>query len=168
MIEAERASMRRRANMHDWVSLLLLFIIGAALLVVVGLIAVSFAEPAPLVYRNLPLPADGPVHQGEAVSLHVDRCNNLDVPLYLESARTLRDVNTGRFYSIPSGNGLAQPGCSLATVATSIVPEDAPDGTYVVNAVVRVYGRWGRRFDIPYSSQPFQVIANEGDASARN
>ncbi len=149
---------RRRANWHDWISLLLLVSIGVMLLGVVVLVIASLIEPAPLVYRNLPLPVDGPVHQGQPVPLHVDRCNNLDSPLYLESARTLKNVNTGRFYSIPSGDALAQPGCSLATVATSIIPEDAPDGTYVVNAVVRVYGRWGRRFDVPYSSQPFEVI----------
>ncbi len=156
-MRGEYPGVRRRANWHDWVSLVLLLGIGAMLLVVVLLVAASFFEQPPLVYRNLPLPVDGPVHQGEAIPLHVDRCNTLDTPLYLESARTLRDVNTGRFYSLPPGDALAQPGCSMATVTTSVVPVDAPDGTYQLNAVVRVYGRWGRRFDVPYSSQPFEV-----------
>lgn len=169
MIEAERASMRRRANMHDWVGLLLLVIIVMMLLVVVGLIGVSIAEPAPLVYRNLPLPVDGPVKAGEPIPLYVDRCDTLDTPLYLESARTLFNVNTRQFYSLPSGAALAQPGCSIATVTTSVVPVEAPEGTYILSAVIRTYGRWGKRFDVPYSSQPFEVIAKEeGDARARN
>ncbi len=157
-MSASRPGGPRRANMHDWVSLGLLVAMVAMLLGVVLLVAASLIEQPPLVYRNLPLPVDGPVHPGDAVPLHVDRCNNLNTALYLESARTLRNVNTGRFYSLPSGAALAEPGCSMATITTSVVPEDVPDGTYVLNAVVRTYGRWGRRFDVPYSSQPFEVV----------
>ncbi len=158
MSETERyPGVRRRANWHDWVSLSLLMGIGVMLVVVMLLIVASIVEPPPLVYRNLPLPVDGPVHPGEAVPLHVDRCNNLDGPLYLESARTLRNVETGRFYSLASGAALALPGCSVAIVTTSVLPDDVPDGTYRIDAIVRAYGRWGRRFDIPYFSEPFEV-----------
>ncbi len=167
-VAEERIRGRRRASMHDWVSLSLLVIIGIMLASVVVLVAFSIFEPAPLVYRNLPLPVDGPVHAGEPVPLHIDRCNNLDTPLYLESARTMRNVATGQFYSLPSGDALAQPGCSTATVTSSIVPEDAPPGIYVLNAVVRTYGRWGRRFDVPYRSEPFEVIKEQGDARVRD
>ncbi len=169
MIEEERQRLRRRASMHDWVGLLLLVIIAGMLLIVVGLIGLSVAEPAPLVYRNLPLPVDGPVRPGEPIPLYVDRCDNLDSPLYLESARTLYNVGTRQFYSLPSGAALAQPGCSVATVTTSVVPDEAPAGTYILSAVIRTYGRWGKRFDVPYSSQPFEVVVKEeGDARARN
>ncbi len=168
-IEEDRARLRRRASRHDWVSLSLLVIIGAMLFSVVGLIALSFAESPPLVYRNLPLPVTGEVHPGGPIPLYVDRCDNLDSPLYLESARTLYNMDTHQFYSLPGGVALALPGCSTATVLSSIVPEEAPPGTYVLSAVVRAYGRWGRRFDVAYSSQPFEVTpTEEGDARARN
>ncbi len=149
----------RRANRHDWVSLGLLVSFGVMLGIVVLLQGLPYLETPPIQFTNSPFPVDGPVRQGDVIPLHVERCNNLDQPLYLESARTLQHVESGRFYSLPSGAALAITGCSSATVTSSSVPPDAPDGTFVLSAVVRVHGRFGRVFDVSYQSQPFRVGA---------
>ncbi len=148
----------RRASKHDWVSLILLISFGGMLLIVVGLAVLPYLETSPLEYRNVPFPVEGPLHPGDPIPLHVDRCNNIDQTLFIESARTLKEVESGRFYSLPSGAAIALPGCSMATVTTSEVPKDAPPGTYILSALVRVHGRYGRVFDVPYSSMAFDVV----------
>ncbi len=148
----------RIPDMQDTISVLLLALFGLTLLGVLVLVAVPYLEPPPLVYNNIPLPVDGPVHQGDVIPLHVDRCNNLDSPLYLESARTLRSLDTGHLYFLPSGGAVAEPGCSFALVTSSSVPEDAPPGRYQLTAIIRLHGRWGRIFDVPYKSAEFEVI----------
>lgn len=148
----------RRANTHDWVNLALLVSFGVMLAIVMLLAVLPYLEPAPLTYTNSPFPVAGPVHQGAPIPLHVQRCNNLDQTLFIESARTLRNVDTGQFYSLPSGSAIALPGCSDATVTTSVVPADAPDGTYVLSALVRVHGKFGRIYDVAYRSEPFAVM----------
>ncbi len=148
----------RRANRHDWVSLGLLVSFGVMLGLVVLLAVAPYMEPPPLEYHNLPFPVEAPIHPGDPIPIHVNRCNLLDQPLFIESARTLRHIESGRFYSLPSGSAVALPGCSMATVTSSEVPKDAPPGTYQLSALVRVHGKFGRVFDVPYSSLAFDVV----------
>lgn len=156
-VQRANPSIPRRANVHDWVSILLLGAFGIMMMVVMALVILPYLEPPPLIYNNLPFPVQEPVYPGDPIPMHVDRCNNLDMPLYLESARTLRNIDTGRAYSLPSGAAVAEPGCGQATVTTSVVPEDAPPGHYVLSATVRTHGKFGRLFDISYRSQVFTV-----------
>lgn len=119
-------------------------------------VGAQFEQP-PLQYLNVPFPTESPVHAGDPIPLTVERCNNSSEPLYLESARTLRNVDTGRAYSLDSGAGVVDPGCSTAYVASSTVPLQAVPGRYVLSAVVRMRGTW-KSFDVNYRSAEFEVV----------
>jgi hypothetical protein len=140
---------------RPWMWALDLLFAGALLYLLFPVVGAQTEAP-PLQYLNQPFPVDGPVQPGDPIPLHVERCNTNADPLYIQSARTLRNVETGRSYSLDSGFAVIESGCGSALVMTSVVPEQAGAGTFVLTAVVRVQGRF-RTHDVVYHSAPFEV-----------
>ncbi len=88
----------------------------------------------------------------------VERCNSTDHLLGYTFDRTLQSDDDGNSPVIlTSGATAIPPGCQTVQSRINLVPPGTPPGRYHLDSVTHVRGNW-RTFDIPWSSQPFQVL----------
>lgn len=114
--------------------------------------------PAPLSYRNLPLPAHGPVHAGQAIPLTVMRCNAEPHRLRYTFARNLVNAKTGELYALPSGDTFVDPGCRTIPSNLNVVPLGVPAGHYYIDGISEVDGEYGH-YVVSWRSAEFDVAS---------
>lgn len=141
-------------------------VIMAALVALVLLpVVVSMLLPPPLAYANLPFPVlNSPVTAGTEVFLDVRRCTFWRSRLTYTVTHELHNETNGAHYLLPSTPITLDPGCSSSISTVNVVPTGVPPGIYTFSGTGRVSG-WLRTFDIPWVTQPFEVVAPTKEAT---
>lgn len=120
----------------------------------------AFLEPPYLSYGFQPFPVLNSPHAGEAVLLHVSRCNSsLKTSTYLIS-HTLVNLDTGARVVLAPGIVSLEPGCTDEVSAANVTPRTTPPGRYIVTGFAEIQGRI-RTTSIKWSSGPFTVLPKE-------
>ena len=120
-----------------------------------------FFEKPYLSYTNVPFPAlQSVVHPGEAMPIHVARCNSDNVPHVYEITRSLERVNqkgeARDYILLPDLRVQIKPGCSDADAQLHIIPAMTPSGTWRLVGLSEVHGVLVRHM-VEWYSVPFRI-----------
>ena len=129
------------------------------------IIYLQFFERPLLSYKNLPFKVLGPARPGESVLIVVERCNASSELLDYELSHWILNADTSEPATVlpPGPVPSLPPGCHPPTTsAANVVPIGKPPGcNYIVGGDGLVKGTL-RTFRVPWRSQPFCVLADEG------
>lgn len=138
----------------DW-TLKLLAVLGVISLGIV--IYALYFEPPFLRYQNLPFPVATPVEQGRTVPIVIERCNDSKKERVYMSARTLRNVETGREVQLPESTVSIKPGCDRMLSRAVVIPLETPPGKYIIDGEGIAQGLL-RKHGVDWYTEQFDVI----------
>jgi hypothetical protein len=118
-----------------------------------------FAEPNPLIYKNIPFPpVPAVVEAGNVAPLLIEHCNIGDSPITYSTTHSLTNVVNGDTLLMPDVQVALAPGCTSSISLINKVPPQTPPGMYHVSGIATVAGTL-HDFHVPWHSQNFEVIA---------
>lgn len=111
-----------------------------------------------LAYQNRPFPPTvSHIVAGNPIPLTVERCSSSDAEKSYTTTHALRNETSGLTTLLPDVRVSIKPGCHRTTSKINVSPDGLSPGTYTVYGVAIIEGSF-RKFNIPWNSEPFEII----------
>lgn len=102
------------------------------------------------------------VRQGDVLVVQLTRCNYYDKPIFVNHARTLKNLETNTITVLEPAEVDLPPGCETVQSRLNIISLDTPPGRTMLTGSAQSVNRWGHTVVVGYQSEVFTVVPRVG------